>query len=175
MKLDDVGIATPCERRWDTLEGTRDADRRYCDDCDKHVHDLSELTAADAQRFREEHARDGACVRFRFDADGRVIHRPPAAPRRLLGRLGNLIRGAALGAGLAAAAGACQGSGPLGMPTPGELKTLVVGKTVTPPHHYEMAGGLAEMPDLPEPPPEEPTPEPDAPEPTPADGAGTAE
>lgn len=50
--------------------------RRFCDKCDKHVHNLSEMTERQATALLD--AEDGArmCVRYRVGGDGRIRFRP---------------------------------------------------------------------------------------------------
>ncbi len=64
-----------CDEDWGAMEG--EAGRRRCDRCATEVHDLSALTPAEAEGLLA--ADDGRlCVRYRVDAAGEVLHRPPA-------------------------------------------------------------------------------------------------
>ena len=60
-----------CPRRWESLAGA--GDRRFCDGCGEHVHDLSAMEPRAAERFVAEHP--GACLRFAADGRGRVVFR----------------------------------------------------------------------------------------------------
>ena len=61
-------IPEPCHADWATMSG--DERKRFCGACKKHVHDLSELTEAEATTLLKE---PGTCTRFRTDAAGEVI------------------------------------------------------------------------------------------------------
>lgn len=53
-------------------EGTR----RFCEVCDKHVHDLSSMTPGQAQRLVAEDRRE-LCVRYLHDGE-EIVHLAPA-------------------------------------------------------------------------------------------------
>ena len=61
--------STPCTRPWGSLDdGERE---RYCDACDKHVHNFSAMTAREIERLVRE--REGRlCARVAFRVDGSV-------------------------------------------------------------------------------------------------------
>src|SRR3954452_3568783 len=68
--LDDIRIASPCPARWEDMVGDRRS--RHCQECDRSVYDLSEMTAAQAlDLIRERNGR--LCVRLYRRADGRVM------------------------------------------------------------------------------------------------------
>lgn len=69
--LASVAIASPCSARWEDMEG--DDVTRLCGDCKLHVHNLSEMTAQEAQAFLQE--RSGACIRLFRRADGTILTR----------------------------------------------------------------------------------------------------
>jgi hypothetical protein len=75
--------------------------RRYCDVCEKHVTNLSELSESQAGRFLLEHAGRSVCVRYRSAPDGTIRFRTPsvAAP---LPRVLEALRPGLAAAGLAA-------------------------------------------------------------------------
>lgn len=63
-------VASPCLASWDAMSG--DNRVRFCGACRKHVYNLSDLPAADAQALL--HATEGkVCVRFFRRADGTVL------------------------------------------------------------------------------------------------------
>lgn len=79
--------------------------QRFCDRCDKHVHDLSALTESEAQAVLAK--RDGArvCVRYLVDVEGAVVFREPApiVPVSALRRRPQpIVRAAAMALALAA-------------------------------------------------------------------------
>lgn len=69
-RLTKLRIASPCHERWEAMRG--DDRVRHCDRCDKDVHDLSAMSAAEADALL---AAAGArpCLRLHRRADGRVI------------------------------------------------------------------------------------------------------
>lgn len=92
-----IHIPSPCTADWEAMEGSDQ--KRFCNLCSKHVHDLSAMTKAQAERVLET---PNVCVRFRQDDQGQVLHAParPQRPRRLP----LLALGALLGASPALAA-----------------------------------------------------------------------
>src|SRR4051812_2479738 len=68
--LEVLQIKTPCEADWDTMTGN--AQSRFCAHCNKHVHDLSAMPRAQAERLVCENAGN-LCVRFARDEAGQVL------------------------------------------------------------------------------------------------------
>jgi hypothetical protein len=102
--LTDVTIASPCRADWNAMAG--DARRRFCADCKLHVHDLSAMTAAEAEAFLRAATTGRTCVRIHRRADGRVLTRdcPVGLRQRLRAAW---ARAAALACALWSAAAAC--------------------------------------------------------------------
>ena len=103
-------IKSPCHMSWSAMAG--DDQRRFCGSCQKHVHNLSELTAAEVNALFAESA--DRCVRAMVSETGELLTKPcaePPAPSRRYRWLG-------VGAGAAAAAGAAwvAGSPPAALP-----------------------------------------------------------
>ena len=71
LSLDVIQINRPCDANWDAMPG--DAARRYCGDCELHVHDLSAMRRRDAERLVAGAAEGRVCAVLRRDADGRVL------------------------------------------------------------------------------------------------------
>jgi hypothetical protein len=78
--LDTVTIATPCTVPWDAMQG--DERRWFCLKCSKHVHDISEMTAAEAiglldgipgAEAAEKTENELPCIRLYRRPDGRVV------------------------------------------------------------------------------------------------------
>lgn len=98
FSLDAVRLAFECPMRWEKLARVasgqhpngRDDERRFCHACNKHVHNLSAMTRAEAEALVRDDATP-ICVRVEVDAAGRSIHRPSAAA---------VLAGAVLVAGL---------------------------------------------------------------------------
>ena len=73
-------IATPCTEKFEQMRG--DGYRRFCDACNKHVHNLSELTRDEAIRLIKDNTDAGMCVVYKFDRSGQVRFREPRPPAR---------------------------------------------------------------------------------------------
>ena len=68
--LANIRVASPCPARWADMTG--DDRARFCAQCQKHVYNLSEMTAEDASDLIRE--KEGKlCVRFFQRADGTVL------------------------------------------------------------------------------------------------------
>lgn len=72
--LDIVQVATPCHEDWDTMQG--DDRKRFCDHCEKYVHNLSAMTRDEAQAFVDANPTD-ICIRMYHDAEGHVLTANP--------------------------------------------------------------------------------------------------
>ena len=70
VPLEVLRIETPCPADWAAMVG--DDRRRFCQGCKKHVHDLSAMPRAEAERLVCESAGD-LCIRMTLEADGRVV------------------------------------------------------------------------------------------------------
>lgn len=82
-----IEIASPCVADWDAMPG--DAARRFCDQCGKHVHNLSAMPT-DAAREVIKNNEGHTCVRFRRDDEGHVVtldYERLTKPRRRLRRV----------------------------------------------------------------------------------------
>jgi hypothetical protein len=69
--LDSVSIPVPCEVPWDDMHG--DARTRHCDQCKQNVHDVSELSRAEALALIGEADTKPPCLRLYRRSDGRVM------------------------------------------------------------------------------------------------------
>lgn len=70
--LKSLRVAAPCSANWDDMVG--DDKKRFCSQCALHVHNVSAMTAEEAESFLQ--LSDGkACVRFFRRADDTVITR----------------------------------------------------------------------------------------------------
>jgi len=68
--LANIKVASPCSARWGHMVGDERA--RFCGQCEKHVYNLSNLTADEAVALIRE--REGSlCARFYRRADGTVL------------------------------------------------------------------------------------------------------
>lgn len=83
-------IAEPCRQSWAAMPG--DAQRRFCEACGMHVHDLTNLAEAEAERLLARAGRERVCVRVEHDDEGAIRFRPGGAARTAL----RLVGGASL-------------------------------------------------------------------------------
>ena len=68
--LTNIRVASPCPARWADMAG--DDRARFCAQCQKHVYNLSEMTAEDASDLIRQ--KEGKlCVRFYQRDDGTVL------------------------------------------------------------------------------------------------------
>ncbi len=78
--LDRVAIASPCAMDWHAMPG--DDRRRFCNRCQLHVHDLSAMTAAEAEALLRAAGQGRLCVRLHRRADGKVMTQDCPVGRR---------------------------------------------------------------------------------------------
>src|SRR3954470_19236031 len=81
--LDVIQVASPCTASWEQMKG--DEQRRFCDHCNKFVHDLSAMPTDEAEKLVCS-AAGQLCVRFARDTrSGQLItldYRPPPRASR---------------------------------------------------------------------------------------------
>jgi hypothetical protein len=70
FSIDDLQVASPCDASWDKMHGSETA--RSCDQCHKHVYNISLLKRDEAQRLIQE-KEGNLCVRFYRRTDGTVM------------------------------------------------------------------------------------------------------
>ncbi|MCB9853547.1 MAG: hypothetical protein H6819_10660 [Phycisphaerales bacterium] len=68
--LDDIRIAAPCPAAWDDMHG--DDRVRHCDQCDKHVYNIAEMTRREAAELISGD-QASLCLRVWRRQDGTVI------------------------------------------------------------------------------------------------------
>ena len=71
--LEAPEIKTPCSENWENMAG--DDKRRFCDNCQKDVHNLSAMPQKQAQKLLET-AKTELCVRYSLDDSGQVLSLP---------------------------------------------------------------------------------------------------
>lgn len=73
MRRLHLPIHDPCHENWDAMQEA-DGKRRYCESCEKHVHDVSAMTEHEAWSVITEASQRGrVCVRYVTDgATGRI-------------------------------------------------------------------------------------------------------
>ncbi len=69
--LDQVRVASPCDRDWNEMLG--DDRVRYCLGCEKNVFNLSAMSREDAEQLLQERVGKDLCVRFYQRADGTIL------------------------------------------------------------------------------------------------------
>lgn len=62
-------IPHPCPKQWEEMSGGKK--RRFCEQCQRHVHDLSELDSVRRQQLLS--SPESVCVTFLSDSKGRLI------------------------------------------------------------------------------------------------------
>lgn len=67
--LDSLDVKTPCTESWDEMFGNKTV--RFCSHCAKDVHNLSEMTRADALKLVVR-SKGNICVRFVKQPDGKM-------------------------------------------------------------------------------------------------------
>ena len=70
MSLDVLRVASPCQASWESMAG--DEASRFCEHCQKQVHNLSAMPRAEAEQLVCEAAGE-LCVRYARDEAGRVL------------------------------------------------------------------------------------------------------
>jgi len=121
MRTEELPIASPCGADWRTMKPSDK--KRFCDACQKHVHDLSALTEGEARAVLHAPPAEGLCVRYLHDRYGNIVFQPTPIPPGLLSRA---KRAAASAAGAAALAlplslNACMGAAPAPPPRMGAV------------------------------------------------------
>jgi len=66
-------VVSPCPKRWSELEG--DAKRRFCSECELHVHNLSAMDERARAAFVAGRG-DHACISYELRADGSMVTPP---------------------------------------------------------------------------------------------------
>ena len=79
-RLQRVQIANPCPENWDAMSG--DAQKRFCEKCTKHVHNLAEMSAEEAEQTLTTDQK--ICCRITIHERLGVLTRDGWIPRMLL-------------------------------------------------------------------------------------------
>jgi hypothetical protein len=69
--LENVAIASPCSVSWADMQG--DSDTRFCEQCEKHVHNLSMMSRQEAEAVIAAAQGREICVRLYRREDGTVL------------------------------------------------------------------------------------------------------
>lgn len=74
IRLEQLSIASPCTASWDDMTGSET--KRFCGQCNLHVHNVSAMSREDAEAFLGSAMNDGrVCVRMFRRFDGTVLTR----------------------------------------------------------------------------------------------------
>lgn len=86
--LDRIQVASPCPARWEDMQG--DDVTRFCSQCNLHVHNISGMTAPQAEAFLQQALPRGrVCARFYRRPDGTILTQDcPVGFARLRQRIG---------------------------------------------------------------------------------------
>lgn len=129
MNKQQLPINNPCTQDWNTMAGG--ARQRFCQVCDKTVHNLSAMTQKEAQEVLERRrAGQRLCVRYSAGDDGEILfQRPSLIPAGLLVRTRQVALRATLAAVAVAAVVEAPGCVPAG-PVSGAVAARVAAEEV---------------------------------------------
>ena len=68
--LSRIGVASPCSVDWDSMTG--DERTRFCQQCTKHVYNLSEMSKKEAEQLVLQ-SEGKTCIRFYLRKDGTIM------------------------------------------------------------------------------------------------------
>jgi hypothetical protein len=77
-----LAIDNPCHVDWARMTH-REASKRFCGDCRKHVHDLSSMSLPDARALLKSKATEELCIRYFVDSRGEPVFKPDVPAHRL--------------------------------------------------------------------------------------------
>ena len=106
-------IEAPCGVSWSAMS-EREATRRFCGACQKHVHDLSRMTESEARDLLASPTTEGHCVRYFADERGQLVFLPDVPVSRLTRARRAALAAVALAAPLSLTA--CMGAAPARAP-----------------------------------------------------------
>jgi len=86
-----LSVNSPCTAEWESMVGNEQV--RFCNHCEKSVHNLSAMTRKDALRLVRDNA-SGLCVRFHSDPRGRTVHANDGPLYRITRRASKAAAGA---------------------------------------------------------------------------------
>ncbi len=106
--LNNITIPSPCSVDWNSMVGNDQV--RFCEHCSLDVHNLSQMTRTQAQRFVSR-SRGRLCVRYHKDQAGRPLTLPLAQKLHRINRRVSRIAAGAFGATLSITSAVAQNSG----------------------------------------------------------------
>lgn len=131
--LGRVRVAAPCPEQWGEMTGGDK--QRYCNLCEKDVHNLSAMTTKAAEEFLRATKSQDVCVTYYRRRDGKIMTRDcaPGVSRRKSQRRRSAVAavgGSALAAGMVACGSGHDSTGVVGQ--------VVSATALTPDHPPEM-------------------------------------
>src|SRR5690606_27315484 len=78
MRADEAAIASPCEQDWDRMRPEAGGRRRWCDHCERQVHNLSRMSEPAARALLGAMAGSDLCVAYYQDEAGEIVFAPEA-------------------------------------------------------------------------------------------------
>jgi hypothetical protein len=103
-----IDVKTPCGRDFETMK--KEGQKRFCDACKTHVHDLSSMKRADAKELLASSATEGLCVRFLYDERGNAVFADELVGARSLLRKAKRAAAATVALALPMTLNACMGA-----------------------------------------------------------------
>jgi hypothetical protein len=92
--LQQIQIEKPCSENWEAMDGNEQ--QRFCDKCVRHVHNIAEMDACDAEALLSSSER--VCTRLTVDAERGILTRSGWIPRVLLaGAVASFVNGCSTG------------------------------------------------------------------------------
>ena len=114
VRADEVPIGSPCEENWDRMRPEAGGRRRWCEHCERQVHDLSAMGEPAARAFLRATAGQDVCIAYVVDDADELVFGPEIVPlERVRRRPRAMVEAAKLAsaASLAALLGACTAHG----------------------------------------------------------------
>ena len=87
--MNKIPLASPCTLDWRKM--TPADGGRFCGDCKKVVRDISKMSEEEARALLRTPRREGLCIRFLTDRDGKVVFEKSLVPVSRLTRAAALI------------------------------------------------------------------------------------
>jgi hypothetical protein len=74
-KAPPLEVQTPCPKRWEELQGGNQ--RRFCQECQLHVHNLSAMSSRERERFVAQAGSGRQCIAYELRPDGSMVTPSP--------------------------------------------------------------------------------------------------
>ena len=70
-KAPPLEVQTPCPKLWEELHGGEQ--RRFCEECQLHVHNLSAMSSRERERFVARSGSGRQCIAYELRPDGSMV------------------------------------------------------------------------------------------------------